>query len=1022
MRCNPLILALFCLSLSLAPQAKAQSSLFDFESGSAPGWQTLDPDMPVSVWEQADTKELHGRYHLTTLYHQHGKTDEPTGIWISPPFVVNAAPMLLRVGGGGHPETYVALCCANGTELLTARGAFSTTMRVVEWDLTPWIGERLFLKIVDRHSGSWGHITLDDVRVDAAVLPQSAETTEAFRIQQASNIRRTELETKLAAYPWAALENAVGFLTRSYPAAYATDWSERVQALHQRADAFARSVAMPAPANTPSVAELESVSDELARLQRDALLANPLLHAAPILFVRRPQYLPDHHNTATMFVSGEINTSSYRGGGALMRLDPRADFAPSILFDPGPDAMIRDPEVSWDGTLILFAMRRGIQDDYHIYEISAQGGSPRQLTHAAGFADIDPFYLPDGRIGFTSTREPKYCMCNRHIMGNLYVMDADGANIHQIGKSTLHEGHGSMLPDGRILYDRWEYVDRNFGDAQGLWAVRPDGTAHAVIYGNNSPSGGVIDARAVPGTQWICAILTSCHDRPWGSVALLDIARGVDNAEPVLRTWPPSSIDLIRPDANDYWDAFLGTSPKYEDPFPLSPEFFLVSRLVGPQDKTALALIDTFGNETIVYEEPELGCFDPMPLAQRTRPLELPMNRDFENQKGSFYVYDVYQGSVMGAVPRGTVKYLRVVESPEKRFWTNPSWDGQGVHCPAMNWHGFENKRVLGTVPVEADGSAYFEAPADTFLYFQLLDERKMMIQSMRSGTIVQSGETQGCVGCHDERLGETAPTGHLPSAMRRPPNPLLAPNSSTEILNYLADIQPIFDRNCVECHDFGKPAGEKLLLAGDKTLAFNASYIDLWSGGYLSSVGGGPAQILPAYSWGAHQSRLIQTLISGHAHEPLSLSPEELEQLITWIDLNAPYYPTYASAWSDNPLGRAPITGAEFQRLVQLTQAPFVLGHGPNKRAQISFDRPELSPCLGRIPQDQPAARQEALAIIRRGGERLKERPRADMPGFIPGPIDQQRQERYDLMRTVEWLNRSAIREGTKRFDQVRP
>ncbi len=772
MRCNPLILALFCLSLSLAPQAKAQSSLFDFESGSAPGWQTLDPDMPVSVWEQADTKELHGRYHLTTLYHQHGKTDAPIGTWISPPFVVNAAPMLLRVGGGGHPETYVALCCANGTELLTARGAFSTTMHVVEWDLTPWIGETLFLKIVDRHSGGWGHITLDDVRVDAAVLPQSAETAEAFRVQQASNIRRTELEAKLAAYPWAALENAVGFLTRSYPAAYATDWSERVQALHQRTEAFARSVALPTPANTPSVAELESVSDELARLQRDALLANPLLHAAPILFVRRPQYLPDHHNTATMFVSGEINTGSYRGGGALMRLDPRADFAPSTLFDPGPDAMIRDPEVSWDGTRILFAMRRGIQDDYHIYEIPADGGSPRQLTHAAGFADIDPFYPPDGRIGFTSTREPKYCMCNRHIMGNLYVMDADGANIHQIGKSTLHEGHGSMLPDGRILYDRWEYVDRNFGDAQGLWAVRPDGTAHAVIYGNNSPSGGVIDARAVPGTQWICTILTSCHDRPWGSVALLDIARGVDNAEPVLRTWPPSSIDLIRPDANDYWDAFLGTSPKYEDPFPLSPEFFLVSRLVGPQDKTALALIDTFGNETIVYEEPELGCFDPMPLAQRTRPLELPMNRDFENQKGSFYVYDVYQGSVMGTVPRGIVKYLRVVESPEKRFWTNPSWDGQGVHCPAMNWHGFENKRVLGTVPVEADGSAYFEAPADTFLYFQLLDERKMMIQSMRSGTIVQSGETQGCVGCHDERLGETAPTDISPARCAAHPIP----------------------------------------------------------------------------------------------------------------------------------------------------------------------------------------------------------------------------------------------------------
>jgi hypothetical protein len=778
------------------------------------------------------------------------------------------------------------------------------------------------------------------------------------------------------------------------------------------------------PVNTAAeVEQLEGILGELQDLQRSALLANPLLHQHPILFVRRAQYVPDHHNTATMFVTGEINTGSYRGGGKLMRIDPENGFAASTIFDPGPDAMVRDPEISWDGKRILFSMRRNIEDDYHIYEIPVAGGTPRQLTSAQGVADIDPFYLPDGGICFTSTREPKYCMCNRHIMGNLHVMDADGANIHQIGKSTLHEGHGAMLPDGRILYDRWEYVDRNFGDAQGLWAVRPDGTAHAVIYGNNSPSGGVIDARAVPGTQLISAILTSCHDRPWGSVVLLDIARGVDNAGPVLQTWPASSVNLIRPEANNYWDAFMGTSPKYEDPYPLSPEFFLVSRLVGPGEKTAIYLIDTFGNEVMVHADPETGCFDPMPIAPRPRPQQIPLQRDYKNAAGRFYVHDVYQGTHMGNVTRGTVKYLRVVESPEKRFWTNPSWGGQGVHCPAMNWHGFENKRILGTVPVEEDGSAYFEAPSDVFLYFQLLDDQKMMVQSMRSGTILQSGETQGCVGCHEERLGETAPAGHIPSAMLRPPNPLVPPTGDKPIIfNYLRDVQPIFDKHCVRCHDFDKPAGEKLVLAGDKTLSFNASYIDLWSGDYLGSIGGGPAQIQPAYGWGSHRSRLIDTVLHGHEHEKLELNQAELETLITWVDINAPYYPTYASAWPDGPLGRAPITNAEFERLRNLTQAPFVLGFGPNQHAQVSFDRPEMSPCLKRIPEDNPAGYQEALNIIRQGAARLKERPRGEMPGFVPSPVDQQRQEKYDLRRLIEERNRQAIREGGQIFDQPSP
>src|SRR5512135_1627681 len=191
-------------------------------------------------------------------------------------------------------------------------------------------------------------------------------------------------------------------------------------------------------------------------------------------------------------------------------------------------------------------MRRDRDDDYHIYEMDAGGTGLRQLTFGPGVTDIDPIYLPDGRILFTSTREPKYCMCNRHIMGNLFTMEADGANIQQIGHSTLHEGHASLLPDGRVLYDRWEYVDRNFGDAQGLWTTNPDGTNHAVYYGNNTASPGAkLEGRPIPGTERVVCTFSSCHDRPWGALAIVDRRLAVDGRAAVVRTWPAAAIDLV---------------------------------------------------------------------------------------------------------------------------------------------------------------------------------------------------------------------------------------------------------------------------------------------------------------------------------------------------------------------------------------------------------------------------------------------------------------------------------------------
>jgi hypothetical protein len=373
----------------------------------------------------------------------------------------------------------------------------------------------------------------------------------------------------------------------------------------------------------------------------------------------------------------------------------------------------------------------------------------------------------------------------------------------------------------------------------------------------------------------------------------------------------------------------------------------------------------------------------------------------------------------MQGVRPGTVKYLRVVESPEKRSWTHTAWGGQGVHCPAMNWHSFENKRILGVVPVAEDGSAYFEVPSDKFVYFQLLDENKMMVQSMRSGTIVQSGEVTGCIGCHEHRLA-APPQLHrkMPMALRRPPSKLRGWHGKPRLFNYISEVQPVFNKHCVSCHDYGKDGGKKLNLAADRTNTFNTSYNELWRKKYMKAIGAGPSYIQQAYSWGSHASKLVKTIREGH--NDVRLTDAEFETIVTWIDLNAPYYPSYDCTYPDNLAGRSPLSNAQIERLGRLTGVPFanLANHRANLGPQVSFDRPELSPCLNKFKDTNDPGYVEALEIIRAGSRMLQERPRADMDNFRPCPLHQQRQQQYVMRQQIEMRNRQAIRKGQKHYE----
>jgi hypothetical protein len=763
--------------------------------------------------------------------------------------------------------------------------------------------------------------------------------------------------------------------------------------------------------------ELETTQD-LDSFQRKALVTlNPIVNASPILFVTRKQYRSDHHNTETMFQTKEINTRSYDTEGAFHVLNV-ANNTVKTLFAPGQGATVRDPDIDFEGKKLVFSMRKGLEDDYHIYtlDLQATDAKPQQLTSKPEVSDIDPIWLPDGDILFSSSREPKYCMCNRHIMCNLYRMESGGANIHQIGKSTLFEGHSSVMPDGRILYDRWEYVDRNFGDAQGLWVCNPDGTGHAIYWGNNTTSpGGVIDARTLSKAHLSIAVLAACHDRPWGALGLIDRSKGIDGKEPVLRTWPAEYREQISTKGQNF-DSPARLKIKYEDPCPLDDEHFLCSRMTGKGEEMGLYYLDLHGNEVLVHVEAP-GCFDPMPIRPRKKPAVQPTRRNFDDVYGLgyFYVQNAAIGTHMKGVAPGAIKYLRVVESPEKRSWSQGDWGGQGAQAAAMNWHSFENKRILGTVPVEADGSAYFSAPGNTYLYFQALDKDGMLIQSMRSGIYVQPGETYGCVGCHENRVGDIPPVKQKPKALSRKADPLNGWYGPARLFSFQQEVQPVFNKHCISCHDYGQKGAEKLNLSGDRDVYFSTSYVDLWALNVVKCIGGGLAELQEAYSWGSHLSPLIQVLKKGH-HD-VKLSAEEMDRLITWVDINAPYYPRYECAYPQNAGGRSPLTANEVKTLTTLTGGKIAGSHGARQRSQISFDRPEKSRILGKL---DPASENytKAVALISEGKKRLAEKPDADAPGFVPNEQDQAREKRYQERFAAERKIYEAIRTGKKIYD----
>jgi len=608
-----------------------------------------------------------------------------------------------------------------------------------------------------------------------------------------------------------------------------------------------------------------------------------------------------------------------------------------IKTDTG--GIVRDPALSYDAKRLLFAWRKDNQDRYYkIYEMELATGKTRLITGANTYgASYDPCYLPDGKILFNSSRVVQSVDCAGPDVSNLFICNKDGNYVRRVGFDQVHTLWPTVLDDGRVVYMRWDYNDRSQIYPQGLFQMNPDGSGQTEFYGNNTwePTT-MFHPCGIPGTNKVVAAMGGHHNPQCGKLGVVDTARVRQGLDGVVEI--PSAEKPAYPRA----DAYAQTGDQYCYPSPLDESSLLVSydpiayhlrgkgRRLNNKDSMRFHLyFMTFdGRREVLSADVRISSHEPIPVIARKVPALRPSKIDYRQTTGVFYLQDIYHGPGLAGIPRGAIKKLRVVELKyrEMNIGANSS-SGKGggatVVTPiAIGTGAWDVKAILGDATVYADGSAMFRVPARSPVYFQALNEKNQMIQTMRSWATLMPGEKMSCVGCHEHKNQGPLSGNRTGMAMKAGPEELAPFYGPPRGFSFPKEIQPILDKHCVTCHSKdGK--GKKLLLTAEPVL--DARSKRNWSRAYLTLTrtkdGGSrgeanevvnwisnssePCMIPPQYG-GSTRSKLIAMHEKGH--NGVELSREEMDKLAAWIDLVVPFCGDYfeANAWSEGELDRA--------------------------------------------------------------------------------------------------------------------
>ncbi len=651
------------------------------------------------------------------------------------------------------------------------------------------------------------------------------------------------------------------------------------------------------------------------------MLAGPLSGVEEIVLAERAPDRDGHWYANFGYHCHDPNRYVYGpGGGKLLILNLRTGKTRTLLDDP--TGAVRDPIVDYDAKRVLFSYRPGGTHQYHLYEIDVDGDDLRQITEG-DFNDYEPCYLPDGGIMFCSSRCYRWVPCWYTQVGVMYRCERDGSDVRQISFGVEHENTPWMLPDGRVLYTRWEYVDRFTNGFHHLWTINPDGTAQMVYYGNSASGRLMIDAKPIPGTDKVAAIFSPGHGKSehQGDVTVLDVRYGTDNTKPHVapdgdRT-PARQLNMIAErQINRHTRATADgkSMMAWRDVLPFNENCFLVCNQDG------LYVMDGEGDFECVYrssraevEYEERGrtqthpvwVHEPRHLAPRQREPVIPDRVDYTRTTGTMVLSDMYMGRNLPGVEPGEVKELLVLEELPKPVSLN--WSPTAYRTRHVGESGsIIIHRAIGTVPVEPDGSAHFEVPAQRPLFFVALDADGVALKRRQSFVSVMPGETVSCVGCHERRhrAPHERPTGTLQALRRGPSEIARVPGvPASGLIDFPRDVQPVLDKHCLRCHKPGKAKGG-VRLDGARTPRWTMAYSTLIDRGQTGMAGAYYEQAkygnMPPRSFGSPISKLIQKVRNGHGK--VDLSTDEFRLLTTWIDASACFAGTYAALAMPEP------------------------------------------------------------------------------------------------------------------------
>ncbi len=642
---------------------------------------------------------------------------------------------------------------------------------------------------------------------------------------------------------------------------------------------------------------------------RELALRNPLLANKPLVFLKRQRFICQmlHEYLGYFYDYGDI-----AGGGVYVLEQPGRSLRTRDLVQGRlPRGNYTTLALAFDARTIYFAFaERAVEKPdfyspqrrcFHLFAVDADGGNLRQLTRGPD-DDFDPCPLPDGGIAFMSSRRGGFARCNNPWEPlpayTLHRMQADGSELQTLSWHETNEWHPFVLNDGRIIYTRWDYVDRSAANFHGLWISNPDGSNPVSLFGNYTTRiNACYQPHAIPGSDRILFVAGAHHADVGGSLVIVDPKRA--GLDPHTGEDKFDAVEVLTPEVC-FPEAPGWPKSYFHSPWPLSENYFLAAFSFDPlpgmgpgeqrDTRTGLYYLDRFGNLELLYRDTEVSCMYPVPLASRPAPPVIPGTLDPQaGEEGELVLADVRQG-LMPLPSARPVRQLRVYQVLPK---TPPHVANQ----PRLGYANAEGARMLlGTVPIEADGSAYFRVPARKPLYFQAVDQTGRAVQTMRSITYLQPGERRSCVGCHEPP--GASPRTTPPLALRRPPSRLEPGPDGSRPLSFPRLVQPVLDRHCVRCHDGAEgDAKSRLLLTGGPAKTFTQAYENLkpfvrwheWGGASISQIATRPGH------QGADESPLTKILDDATHAPQLQLPEADRRRLHLWLDANAPFYGTYS-------------------------------------------------------------------------------------------------------------------------------